>query len=391
MSTTGIRFAFTDEQRLFRDSVARFCKSQSPSSRVRAQMASETGFDRDLWSALAAELGVTGLHVPEAYGGQGFGPVELGIVLEEMGRVVFCGPYFGSAVLATYAVLDCATPTQCETWLPVLASGASIGALALAEPGPGGWAPTSVAATARRSGGRWRLDGVKTHVLDAHVADLLLVAAREPGSAGDDGVSLFAVRAGAVGVEVDALRTVDATRRACRVRLRDVDAELIGERGTAAATLGRTLDRAAAALASEMVGGAQALLDSAVSYANLRVQFGRLIGSFQAIKHKCADMLLAVELAKSAAYYAAEVAAQEDWRALSEVAALAKALAAETFVQAAADTIQIHGGIGFTWENDTHLYFKRAKVDEVLLGTPSQHRDRFVRLANQREMEAAHV
>jgi len=232
---------------------------------------------------------------------------------------------------------------------------------------------------------------VKTHVLDAHVADFLLVAAREPGSAGEDGVSLFAVRTGAAGVDVDALRTVDATRRTCRVRLRDVDAELVGERGAAAATLGRTLDRAAAALASEMVGGAQALLDSAVSYANLRVQFGRPIGSFQAIKHKCADMLLTVELAKSAAYYAAEVAAQADWSALSEVAALAKAFAAETFVNAAADAIQIHGGIGFTWENDTHLYFKRAKVDEVLLGTPSQHRDRFVRLANQREMEAAHV
>lgn len=382
------RLSFSDEQRQFRDFVARFFREQSPVTRARELMLSEAGYDPELWRRLGGELGLTGVHVPEAYGGQGFGAVELGIVLEEMGRVVYCGPYFGSAVLATYALLEGATAAQRERWLPALAAGDIIGSLALAEPG-GGWEAGAVQASARRASGGWRLQGAKSFVLDGRIADFFIVAAREPGSAGSDGLSLFAVQAGAAGVEVEPLQTMDATRRLSRLRLSGVDAELLGEPGAAVPALRRVLDRAAVALASEMVGGAQALLDSAVSYAKLRVQFGRLIGSFQAIKHRCADMLLAVELAKSAAYGAAEVAAQEaSVDELGEAAALAKALAAEAFLQAAADTIQIHGGIGFTWENDTHLYFKRARGSEVLLGTPAEFRDRFVEYVSARE--AAH-
>ncbi|MFU8815194.1 MAG: acyl-CoA dehydrogenase family protein [Pseudomonadales bacterium] len=379
------QLSFSDEQRQFRDFVARFFREQSPVARARELMLSEAGYDPELWRRLGGELGLTGVHVPEAYGGQGFGAVELGIVLEEMGRVAYCGPYFGSAVLATYALLEGATAAQQERWLPALAAGDTIGSLALAEPG-GGWEASALQASARRASGRWRLHGTKSYVLDGRIADLFIVAAREPGSAGSDGLSLFAVQAGAAGFEVEPLQSIDATRRLSRLRLSGVDAELLGEPGAAAPVLRRVLDRAAVALASEMVGGAQALLDSAVSYAKLRVQFGRLIGSFQAIKHRCADMLLAVELAKSAAYGAAEVAAREaSADELREAAALAKALAAEAFLQAAADTIQIHGGIGFTWENDTHLYFKRARGSEVLLGTPAEFRDRFVEYVSARE------
>ena len=376
-----LRFVFTDEQRQFRDFTARFFREQSPVGRARELMSGDEGFDRDLWSRIGNELGLTGLHLPEAYGGQGFGAVELGIALEEMGRVVYCGPYFGSAVLASYALLEGATVAQQERWLPELVSGTTIGSLALAEPG-GGWQPADVQATARKSKNGWVLEGTKSYVLEGNIADLFLVAAREPGSSGLDGVSLFAVPAGAPGLEVASLETVDKTRRLSCLRLRAVEAELVGEPGAAAGPLQRVVDRGAIALASEMVGGAQALLDSAVSYAKLRIQFGRVIGSFQAIKHKCADMLLAVELAKSAAYGAAEVACEDDARQLSENAALAKASAADAFVQVAADTIQIHGGIGFTWENDTHLFFKRARGSEVLLGTPAYYRDRFIDLAS---------
>ena len=380
------RLTFSDEQRQFRDFVARFFREQSPVTAARAIMMGESGFDPELWRRLGGELGLTGVHVPEAFGGQGFGAVELGIVLEEMGRVAYCGPYFGSAVLATYALLEGATAAQQERWLPPLAAGDIIGSLALAEPG-GGWEADAVQASARSSSGRWRLQGTKSYVLDGPIANLFIVAAREPGSAGSDGVSLFAAQADAPGLEVEPLQTMDATRRLSRLRLSGVDAELLGEPGAAAPVLRRVIDRAAVALASEMVGGAQALLDSAVSYAKLRLQFGRLIGSFQAIKHKCADMLLAVELAKSAAYGAAEMAALgADADEFPEAAALAKTLAAEAFLQAAADTIQIHGGIGFTWENDTHLYFKRARSSAVLLGTPAEFRDRFVERVSAREV-----
>lgn len=369
-------FAFTDEQHQYRDIVARFCRDKSPSSRVRAQMASESGFDRELWTQLCGELGMSGVHVPEALGGQGYGAVELGIAMEEMGRVMFCGPYFSSSVLATYALLNGATPRQQAEWLPQLCAGSVIATLALAGPG-GSWDPGTVTATAVEHKGKWRIDGVKSYVLDGHVADLFIVAARAPGSTGLEGLSLFAVPAAASGLTVKALKTLDATRRLSCVQLRGAQASLLGEAGAAAAGLLRTLDQAVVALSAEMVGGAQALLDSAVAYAKLRVQFGRVIGSFQAIKHRCADMLLDVEFARSAAYRAAELAASGDDE-LAEAACIAKALASDAFMQTATDTLQIHGGIGFTWDNDTQLYYKRARGSGALLGSAAEHRDRYV-------------
>jgi alkylation response protein AidB-like acyl-CoA dehydrogenase len=299
--------------------------------------------------------------------------VELGIVTEEMGRALLCAPYFSTAVLATNAILNAGTEAQQSSLLPDLASGVRLAALAVTEPS-GQWDPQAIELTATSDGDGFRLNGAKSYVVDGHVADLLVVAGRISGTAGRDGLALFTVSADAAGVTWSLLPAMDPTRKLTRIDFDSVQAQRLGDGEGGATALDRTLDQAAIALANEMVGGAQALFDSAVEYAKLRVQFGRTIGSFQAIKHKCADLLLELELSKSAAYYAAQAAAADDpeWPAL---ACLAKASASETYLHIAAETIQIHGGIGFTWEQDTHLWFKRAKSSEVFLGEPHYHRE----------------
>ena len=299
--------------------------------------------------------------------------VELGIVMEEFGRSLLCAPFFSTAVLAANAILNAGTEGQMSQLLPDLARGARLGTLAVTEL-TGDLDPSRIAVVATPDGDGYRLDGTKSYVVDGYIADLLVVAARQPGSTGDSGLALFALTGIPSGVERSALQSMDPTRKLARIDLRGARAEALGSLEAGAAPLVRTLDQAAIALANEMVGGAQALLDSAVKYSKLRVQFGREIGSFQAIKHKLADLLLEVELAKSAAYYAAQAAAVDDqeWPAL---ASLAKAATSETYLHTAAECIQIHGGIGFTWDNDTHLWFKRAKSSEVFLGHPSYHRE----------------
>jgi len=257
--------------------------------------------------------------------------------------------------------------------LPDLARGVRLAALAVTEPN-GQWDPQAIELVATPVAEGFLLEGAKSYVVDGHVADLLVVAGRVPGTAGGEGLALFTVRADASGVDRRLLESMDATRKIARIDFHGAPAQLLGDVTDGAKPLVRTLDQAAIALANEMVGGAQAVFDSAVNYAKLRVQFGRTIGSFQAIKHKCADMLLEMELVKSAAYYAAQAAAADDteWPAL---ASLAKAAASEMYLRIAADCIQIHGGIGFTWDNDTHLWFKRAKSSEVFLGQPYYHRE----------------
>jgi len=257
--------------------------------------------------------------------------------------------------------------------LPELASGVRRGTLAITELN-GQWAPHSIKLVATSAANGYRLDGTKSYVVDGHLADLLVVAARLPDTIGSEGLALFTLDAKTSGVERHLLESMDPTRKLARIEFHGAPAQLLGDLSDGARALTRTLDQAAIALANEMVGGAQKLLDSAVDYAKVRVQFGRTIGSFQAIKHRLADLLLEVELAKSAAYYAAQAAATDDpeWPAL---ACLAKATASETYLRAAVECIQFHGGIGFTWDNDTHLWFKRAKSSEVFLGQPSYHRE----------------
>jgi alkylation response protein AidB-like acyl-CoA dehydrogenase len=371
-----MQFAFSDEQEQFRAAVRRFLAQKSPTTEVRRLMATESGFDPAVWKALANDLALTGIAIPETYGGGGFSSVELGIAMEEQGRALLCAPFLSSCVLSASALVNGASESQKSELLPGIADGSVRMAFAFTEPN-GRWDSEGIAATAAKRDGSWRIDGTKSFVVDGNTADKLIVAARTAGKTGDDGVSLFLVDGTASGVARTALATMDATRKQARIELRGASAVLLGEAGNGAATATRVLDHAAIALANEMVGGAQALLDSAVAYAKLRVQFGRPIGSFQAIKHKCADMLLDIELAKSAAYYAAQADADGDPETPS-LASMAKASAADAYMRTAAATIQIHGGIGFTWENDTHLWFKRAKSSEVMLGDPSWHRERML-------------
>jgi alkylation response protein AidB-like acyl-CoA dehydrogenase len=368
-----IQFAFTDEQEQFRSALRRFLNDKSPTTEVRRLMATPEGYNPAVWRQLSDELGIPGIQMPEQYGGAGFGMVELCIVTEELGRALFCGPYFSTSVLAANAILNAGTDAQKASLLPDIASGARLATLAVTELN-GNWDPARIEAVATPDGGGYRLDGVKSYVVDGHIADLLIVAARLPKTVGREGLGLFTLSAKATGVERRLLESMDPTRKLARIDFRGAHAELLGNLDEGAKALTLTLDQAAIALANEMMGGAQAMLDSAVDYAKMRVQFGREIGSFQAIKHKCADMLLDVELAKSAAYCAAQACAVNDpeWPAL---ACLAKAAASETYLRSAAECIQIHGGIGFTWDNDTHLWFKRAKSSEVFLGQPSYHRE----------------
>ena len=372
-----MQFSFTSEQEEFRSVLRRFLEEKSPPIVVRRLMETEIGWDRHEWADINQQLGLSAIHIPEAYGGQGFSFVELGIVLEEMGRALLCAPYFASTVLAATAILNAGTEAQKRELLPPIAAGETIATLAFTEPN-GRWDVGGVEMTATREGGGYRLDGVKSFVLDGHSADQIVVLARRAGSSGVDGLSLFTLRGEATGLSRRALKAMDPTRKLARLEFRAVQAQLLGEEGGAAAPFARTMTGAAVCLASEMVGGAEKLRQSALDYANLRVQFGRTIASFQSMKHKHADMLVDVELAKSVAYGAASAAAEGD-PDMPALASLAKATASEASLQTAIHAVQIHGGIGFTWDNDTHLWFKRAKSSEVFLGDAAYHREQMMR------------
>jgi alkylation response protein AidB-like acyl-CoA dehydrogenase len=363
-----VNFAFNEEQEELRRTVRQFLEAKSPESAVREQMDTEAGFDAAVWSQMGEQLGLQGLVIPEEYGGSGYSFIELVVVLEEMGRALLCAPFFSSAVLAAQTLIHSGDDTAKGEYLPGIASGETIATLAFTEEN-GRWDEEGITATATQDGDAWKVNGTKMYVLDGHTATLLLVAARTGA-----GVSLFAVDPTASGVTRTALATMDQTRKQARVELADAPARLIGADGQGWTVLERVLDLAAVALAAEQVGGAQLCLEMAVQYAKDRVQFGRPIGSFQAIKHKCADMLLEVESAKSAAYYAGWCAAELNDE-LPSVASLAKAYCSEAYFHAAAENIQIHGGIGFTWEHPAHLYFKRAKSSELLFGDPTYHRE----------------
>lgn len=371
-----MNFAFSDEQEELRKSARRFCEEQFSSQVVRRIMETESGIDEELWKRMAQELGWQGMIIPEKYGGFGFGQIELIVLMEEMGRAVLAAPFFSTVCLAANALLVAGNEEQKQELLPGIADGSRIATLALTEES-GRWDADGVQATYTSSGGDFVINGKKTYVLDGHTAHTIIVAARKEGTSGEDGISLFVVDSGSEGITRRPLVTMDQTRKMAEVVLDSVKvpaSALMGEEGAGWSALSKVLDLAAVALAAEQVGGAQKCLEMSTEYAKVRVQFGRPIGSFQAIKHKCADMLVAVESAKSAAYYAGW-AASEDNEELPVVAPLAKAYCSEAYFHCAAENIQIHGGIGFTWEHDAHLYFKRAKSSELLLGDPAYHRE----------------
>ena len=375
-----MKFSFTDEQQEFRGVVRRFLADNSPTSAVRKVMETDAGVDAQVWKQLSGDLGLTAVHIPEAYGGQGFGISELAIAVEEMGRALLCGPFFASTVLAATAIMKAGTEAQKKALLPGIAAGKTIAALAFTEDN-GRWDASGVGLAAMSAGGKWKLDGAKSFVVDGHTADLIVVLARRPGSSGADGLSFYTVKGDARGLERKQLASMDPTRKLARLSFSGVEADLLGAEGGAAKPLAETLDIAAICLANEMVGGAELLLEQAIEFAKLRYQFGRPIASFQTLKHKAADMLLQVELAKSGAYYAA-AAADEGDPELPALASLVKAAASEAYMQTAIHAVQIHGGIGFTWDNDTHLWFKRAKSSEAFLGDAAYHRERLMQAWN---------
>ncbi len=360
-----MNFAFSEEQEELRRIVRQFLEAKSPETEVRRLMDTTEGYDTAVWNQMAGEMGLQGLIIPENYGGSGYSYVELGVVLEEMGKALLCAPFFSTVALAANALIHGASDAAKGEYLPGIASGETIATVAFTEEN-GKWDESGVTMT--ESGGK--LSGVKSFVLDGHTANLILVLAKSSGG----GLGLYAVDGNAAGLTRTALSTMDQTRKQAKLTFDGVEAKAIAKDGFSWADWSTVLDLAAVALAAEQVGGAQRCLDMSVEYAKVRVQFGRPIGSFQAIKHKCADMLLEVESAKSAAYYAMWCAAELNDE-LPSVASLAKAYCSEAYFHASAENIQIHGGIGFTWEHPAHLYFKRAKSSELLFGDPTYHRE----------------
>jgi alkylation response protein AidB-like acyl-CoA dehydrogenase len=369
-----VNFDFDEDQRELRGTVRRFLERCSAEAEVRRLMATERGYDRAVWERMATELGLHGLAIPQEYGGAGFSFTELGIVLEEMGRALLCAPFFASVVLAAELLKAIDDEQARKDYLPGIASGDTIATVALTED-DGEWAPSSVTARAVRDGGTWRLTGTKTYVPDGLSAGLILVVART-----QDGIGVFAVEGTADGLNRRALPTMDQTRKQAHLRLAATRARLLGDPADGWAAVGRMLQVAAVGLAAEQAGGAQRALEMAVEYAKLREQFGRPIGSFQAIKHKCASMLVTVESMKSAAYYGLWTVSSGDGE-LPLVASVAKAFCSDGYPMVASENIQIHGGIGFTWEHPAHLYLKRARSSRVLLGGPDFHREIVARLS----------
>ncbi|MBD36014.1 MAG: acyl-CoA dehydrogenase [Actinobacteria bacterium] len=363
-----MNFAFSEEQEQLREFVRQFLDNYSDEAIVRELMETEEGYNPETWSMMAEQLGLQSLIIPEEHGGQGFGYVELVVVMEEMGRALLCAPFFSTVVLAANTLIHSGDEGAAAEILPGIASGETIATLAFTEEN-GRWDEEGITMEASADGDSWSLSGTKMYVLDGNTASVILVAART-----GKGVSLFKVDGDASGLTRTALATMDLTRKQSRLDFENVSASLVGAEGEGWAVLETVLNLAAVALAAEQVGGAQMCLDTAVQYAKDRVQFGRPIGSFQAIKHKCADMLLEVESAKSAAYYAGWCAAEMNDE-LPAVASLAKAYCSEAYFNTTAENIQIHGGIGFTWEHPAHLYFKRAKSSELLFGDATYHRE----------------
>ncbi len=376
-------FGFSQEQDLLRSTARKFLENECTSTFVRARMEEPAGVTDDFWMKLA-EQGWLGLIYPEEYGGSGLGFVDLTVLMEEMGRCVMPGPFFSTVLLGGLAILEAGSPEQKKEWLPKIAAGQAKATLALTEPNAR-WDAAGVTVTAKEGKGGFVLNGTKLFVPDAHLADVSVVVARTAeGKSPEDGVSLFLVPKGTKGVEVKLLPTMDQTRKLCEVTLRDTvvpAGALLGTRGGAWPTLARVLQRATVALCAEMCGGAQRVLDMTTEYAKIRVAFGKPIGTYQGVKHKAADMLVDVENAKSLTYYAAW-AADENSPETALAISMAKAYASDAYRKVSATGIQLHGGIGFTWEHDLHLYFKRAKASEFTFGDATYHRERVAQLIN---------
>lgn len=378
-----MQFAFTDDQNLIRETAREFLSERASIAQLRKDIASPAGYDPALWQAMTQELGWAGISLPEAVGGSGLGMVELAILLEEQGRCLYGGPLLASAGFASALLLESPASEARDAMLARLASGEAIAAAAVT--GDSGRASAdAVAAELIEIEGGVALRGHAAFVLNGHVADVFVVVARDL-RAGRQGLALVAIDAGTAGLEIRKLAAMDLSRPYARLAfVNAVPQAVLADGGST--VVERGLHIAQVALAAEQLGAMQAVLELTTGYTSQRVQFGRVIGSFQAIKHRLADMMVVCEAARSAVYYAACVV--DEYRAdpaggaqeLAEAAALVKVQCSNGFHDVAGNAIQLHGGIGFTWEYDTHLFFKRARATSNLLGSPQHHRERIAEL-----------
>ena len=383
-----MELALTDEQRMIQQSAERFLAQVAGSSAVRTAMASEHGHDPEVWARIARELYWPALAIPEAFGGLGLGFVEVSLLQEQLGRSLLPSAFFATCCMAIPALLLSRNSALKAHWLTQIAAGEITATLAYTSSAR--WDDSAITVSAQSFAGGYRLNGEYLYVVDGADCDLLIIAARTPGSIGEAGIRLFALPADTPGISRRQLPTLDQTRRLASVTLKDVellDEQLLSEPGQGWPMLRDVLRIACIGLAAEQTGGAQQSLDLTLAYITGREQFGRSIASFQAIKHRCADLMMAVECARSASYYAACIATEylnidgdpSARQQLAEAAATAKIHASEGFFQGAAESIQLHGGVGFTWEYDPHLYYKRARASDQFLGAPAFHREQLAK------------
>jgi alkylation response protein AidB-like acyl-CoA dehydrogenase len=376
-----MQFAFTGEQTLIRETARKFFDQHASSQHMRAALQTADGYDSQLWNQLAGELGWAGIAIAERYGGSGLGMVELAILQHEQGRRLVPSPFFATVCLAAPLIQQCATESQKARWLGRIASGGMRIAVALTGR-RGDVGAAGITAELLTEGRGFRLSGESNFVIHGHACDCLLVAARRPGTRATDGVSLLLLEPGRSGITVEKLVTLDLTRPMSRVTfdaVRVTPEEVLGAEGAAGRGFEHALDFARIAVAAEAVGAAEWILETTLQYSKQRVQFGRAIGSFQAVKHRLADMMVCLEAARSASWYAACVADERNSE-VAEAASVSKSACCDALFNCAANALQLHGGIGFTWEHDAHLYFKRARAAATLLGTPSWHRERLARI-----------
>jgi alkylation response protein AidB-like acyl-CoA dehydrogenase len=374
--------SFSEDQIEIANQAHRFVENECPPAFVRDMYEDERGFTDELWSKMA-EMGWMGLRIPEEYDGIGLGLTDLCIVLEEMGRVVLPGPYFSSVMLGAESLIEAGNDSQKKAYLPKLSAGEMRGTLALFEFN-GGPRPGYIQMEGRPEGDGFILNGAKLFVPDAHVSDFMVVAARtKPGDDPKNGITLFLVDTKAKGVSITPLLTMDGTRKQSEVSFDGVHVsseEVLGETDKGWGPLSRILRRAVVGLTAENVGGAQKAMEIAVDYAKIRIAFGQPIGAFQAIKHKCSEMLVGVESSRSILYYAAWAQEAEESEKAAIAASVAKSHSSEAYVSVASNCIQVLGAIGMTWEHDAHLYLKRAKANQVALGDSAYHREEIAKL-----------
>ncbi|MDB5563965.1 MAG: dehydrogenase [Tardiphaga sp.] len=376
-----MNFDFSDDQKQLRDEARRFLTEKCPPKAVREVIDGKATYDRELWKGLA-DMGFLGVAIPEAFGGSGAGHLELCVIAEEMGRALAPVPFSSTVYLAAEALMLAGSDAQKQKWLPAIASGAAVGTLALFE-GSGNPSPGAIKLTASNG----TLNGIKKPVPDGAVADFAIVAARTASTGRETDISLFLVDLTSEGVEAKALTNIDPSRGQAEISFKNVKAELLGPANEGWSILTRVLDRAAVLIAFEQVGGADRALEMGRDYALDRIAFGRQIGSFQAVKHMLADMYVSATLARSNCYYGAW-ALSTNASELPEAAAAARISATQAFQHCAKNNIQVHGGMGFTWEFDCHLYYRRSNALALGLGSLSYWEDALIDRMRQRNAAA---